>query len=219
MTRTTTDRDVRQHVTQALGADADDYDVEAITRALIDRYGLNLGAIDEDSEYLWAVAADHQRDQAPDPGAAFRAELSAAMSARQIGEPATWHSDGVAVTVVGSSRVNHSWPQPLARLTITTPDGDVEELDGVDLASWEELWARVHTAAEQWTDATDTLLAHLDGAHRGLVHAEAAATQARARRDILVRKASAAGVSAYRIAKILGVAESTIGRIIAGGAR
>lgn len=49
-------------------------------------------------------------------------------------------------------------------------------------------------------------------------HAELAALeQVRERRDELVRQVAATGTTPYRIAKLLGVAESTIGRIIARG--
>lgn len=211
---TITDRDVHDYTARVLDAVVDEYDVDAIVRDLIDQYGLR-ETYDDDE--LWPVVALHEKPAAVDvdPAEAFRDAMIATLATRQVGQPAVWSSEGVTVTIKGGSRVYHSWPQVLARVTIATPDGDAETINGEDLASWDELWSRVETARDGWSGATDPLLAHLRGAHAGLERAERAAATARSRRDALVREAATAGVTAYRIAKTLKVAESTIGRILA----
>lgn len=203
-----------QQVTAATDASEGEYDVEAITDELIAQHG-HVDIDDIDAGAFWGTVAAHEVEPAADPAEQFRADLSAAIAAAPAGTPATWTDGTVTLTVTGASRVSHAWPQPLAQIAITTPDGDSEQVDGwAQVASWDELWARVQAAGETWATDTDILVAQLAGAHAGLERAERAATQARARRDTLVREAAAAGVSAYRIAKRLGVAESTVGRIL-----
>lgn len=204
-----------EQVTAATDASEGEYDVEAITDALITQHGhADIDDIPADS--FWATITAHELEPAADPAEAFRADLSAAIAAAPAGTPAVWTDGTITLTVTGASRVSHNWPQPLAQITITTPDGDTEQVDAwAEVASWDELWARVQAAGETWADDADLRLARVAGAHAGLERAERAAAQARARRDTLVRETAAAGVSAYRIAKRLGVAESTVGRILA----
>jgi hypothetical protein len=69
-------------------------------------------------------------------------------------------------------------------------------------------------AADLWEIAKVMDLGVLHELHEQVRTAEAALTAAKAARDEAIRQADAAGLSAYRMAKRLGVAESTVGRIL-----
>jgi hypothetical protein len=61
---------------------------------------------------------------------------------------------------------------------------------------------------------TDTPLGAALAFHEYVTEYGARAEAARKKRDMLIVMANREGVSAYRISKALGVAESTVGRII-----
>jgi DNA-binding NarL/FixJ family response regulator len=61
---------------------------------------------------------------------------------------------------------------------------------------------------------TDTALGAALAFHEYLLECEYRTNEAREKRDALILEAHAQGKSAYRIAMALGVAESTVGRII-----
>lgn len=85
-----------------------------------------------------------------------------------------------------------------------TPDAEeIEELD--------ELRAR---AAEIDTDfSRDDMAGWLENAQRELLEAEQRTKELRARRDQVVRIALEGGMSGYRAAQVLGVSETTVGKI------
>jgi DNA-binding NarL/FixJ family response regulator len=60
---------------------------------------------------------------------------------------------------------------------------------------------------------TDTALGSAQAFHEYLIDHEEKAEGARKKRDALIIQARSDGVTAYRIAKALGLAESTVGRI------
>ncbi|MCX5046234.1 hypothetical protein OG921_23975 [Aldersonia sp. NBC_00410] len=156
-----------------------------------------------------------QVEQGPDsPSADFRRELSAAIAAAPAGTPAVWTDDVVTVEVTDASQRSPQWPQPLATVTISTPDGSSDVLWETAPASWDELWARVQMRREAWTNDRDELLADAVAAQTRLNRANAKAKEQLADRDAKVRRTKAHGVTPYRIAKELSVAESTIGRAI-----
>ena len=77
--------------------------------------------------------------------------------------------------------------------------------------SWEEIDVRHIGDGE--TEA-ELRLADI-GAHQlRVVRIESALAEARRERDRAVREAAADGVTAYRMAQVMGVAESTVGRIL-----
>jgi hypothetical protein len=60
---TLTDRDIRDQVQQACDASVGTYDVSAITRAIVDRYGLvDIDTIDDDEFWSLVMAHDTERD-------------------------------------------------------------------------------------------------------------------------------------------------------------
>lgn len=207
-----TDRDVRDMVALTLGDEVERFDVPAIAADLIAQFGLSEDYPDE--EY-WTAVRNHEKPEPVDPREAFQREMSAALTApREAGAPAVWADETVTVTVHGASRVNTSWPSPTARVTLSTPDGAQRTIDGEDIGSWDELWALVHEESEAWTSDTEALLTQARGAQDALDRAQQAVTQARARRDTLIREAAAAGISAYRIAQRLRVSQPTVGRVL-----
>lgn len=147
-------------------------------------------------------------------GGALQTGLGAAIAAAPSGQPAVWVGPDVTVQVYGASRVALTWPQPTAEVTITTPDGEVHRLDGADIPSWDRLAARVYMAADDWRVGADQVLRELGKRQRALDRAERTLTQVRAQRDAVIADAAAQGLSAYRVAHTLGVAESTVGRIL-----
>lgn len=205
-----TNRDVREQVVQALGDQAPMFDVEAIVADLLYRNGL---AGEYDDEEFWSVVAVHERPPTPDPREAFETDLTAEIRAHPT--PVRWADERTVVTMTGLGWARTTWPQLWGTtVTIATPDGAEHTVDGESIGSWDELWALVREAGEEWADDGDRLLAQAHGAQDVLDRAARAVQSARARRDVLIREASAAGVSAYRIAKRLGISQPTVGRVL-----
>jgi DNA-binding NarL/FixJ family response regulator len=134
----------------------------------------------------------------PSASDALRDAVLAALpgTARQIAEHIDWQTKALSRWDPGS-RIT-SVRATLSRLS---RGGEVIGDDGPD-----PLWLPA--------SAEGGLMSRLLDAHTRTIQAERAAADARSERDALVREASAAGITAYRIAKRLGVAESTIGRIL-----
>lgn len=205
-----TDRDVRRQVLAALDGQDAEYDVESIVRDLIDRHGL---AEQYDDEDFWSVVAEHERPEQVEPRVAFEEDLGAQM--RATPGPVQWTDERTTVTVAGGGWKRLSWPQPWGvHVTIATPDGVERTIDGEAIGSWDELWALVRDAGEEWDDETERLLTQARGAQDALDRAQRAVDKARRRRDVLIGQASAAGVTAYRIAQRLGISQPTVGRVL-----
>src|SRR5690606_8912451 len=149
-----------------------------------------------------------------DPAEQFRHELAVAIAAAPAGTPATWTGESATVTVIGASRVRLDWPQPVAEVTITTPDGAATTLDGGDIGSWGELWQHVQAAAATWQGDVDLVVDAAARRNRQLEQLERRAMQARARRNELLRTAHRRGVTAYRLSKRVGLSEGFVGRIV-----
>lgn len=105
-----------EQVTSATNSSDGEYDVDAITDALIAQH-VHVNIDDISADEFWPTVAAHEIEAAPDP-----AELSAAIESAPTGAPAVWTNGNVTLTVTGASRVSHTWPQPLAQIVITTPD-------------------------------------------------------------------------------------------------
>jgi len=58
MTKTITDRDMAEQVSRSLGADADDFDTDAIVEEIRKAYGL-IDIDDIDSDTYWALVERH----------------------------------------------------------------------------------------------------------------------------------------------------------------
>ena len=205
-------QDVTHWVTESLGASADEFDIDNIVSHIIRAHG-TVGSDGIEPDAFWAIVEHHTLAAVPAPIDVFHAELKTAMATAPIGKPAVWERDGARVEVTGASRVNDSWPQPLATITITVPGLEAETLPGSYFTSWGSLWSKLagmHLEAEYTLgDAISVIARH---------HAQSQAHQIKADqekelRNQAIRGAIKSGVTKYRIAKALGVAESTIGRI------
>src|SRR5690606_22994459 len=149
-----------------------------------------------------------------DPAEQFRHELAVAIAAAPAGTPATWTGESATVTVVGASRVRLDWPQPVAEVTITTPDGTTTTVDGGEVESWGALWSRIQEAVQQWEMTSDAPTRAAVQLQRKIAQMERQLSQLRARRDEQLRAARRAGVTAYRLAKLTGLAERSVGQIL-----
>lgn len=170
------------------------------------------GGAPVDADALWDIIA--RRYGQPDPAEQFRDELAVAIAAAPAGTPATWAGESATVTVVGASRVRLDWPQPVAEVTITTPDGAITTADGREVESWGALWSRIQDAVQQWEMAVDAPTRAAVQLQRQIGQMELRLSQLRARRDEQLRAARRAGVTAYRLAKLTGLAERSVGQIL-----
>lgn len=194
--------DLLRELSQVLPAD--EYDLDAITQEIITTHGLV--TLDELGDAYADIAIRHQ---VTDPAEAFAAEVVALVTATPTGEAAVWARDGVQVRIFGQSRATPTTPTPGARITI-------ESIEGTELVA-PETWADLHTTITDTLDQLerirDGLYEQVEGAQKRLEKAEQAATVARTDRDAMIRTLTSRGESKYRIAKRLGLAESTVGRV------
>src|SRR5690554_1371346 len=191
------------------GEDPTCYDIDAILTALaaVEQAG------EVDSDTFWLTVATFARPD-DDPADQFAGELAEAIRTAPVGTPATWQGEDVTVSVIGASRVRLDWPQPVAKVAITTPDGAATTLDGGDIGSWGELWQHVQAAAATWQGDVDLVVDAAARLNRQLEQLERQAMQVRARRNKLLQTAHRRGVTAYRMSKRTGLSESFIGRIV-----
>lgn len=208
-----TSGDVRAQVERLLGEQDGTYDVDAVTAGIVARWGL-VDVDDVPAEELWALVAEHDLGEALvelDPVEEIRAALVAAISTTPIGDTAQITHRGVEVRVYGASRVYHSWPQPLAELTIAG-----EPVAGESITSWADLAGRISAAADDVEADQAHARVEAQSWHAALRRAEREVEAARRHRDKAIASAVAAGVTPYRIAQDLGIAESTVGRLLRG---
>lgn len=146
----------------------------------------------------------------------LRDELAGAVAAAPASQAAAVQHGDVTITVTGMSRARVTWPDrsELSTVTIATPDGQVRQLRGEEIASWDDLAKRVAAAQEEWEADVSAALHELGRRQQTLDRLEREATRARARRDQVLAQARDLGVTAYRMAKTLRVAESTVGRAL-----
>lgn len=203
-----------EKITEALSPQAHDFDVDAIEQHLLDEFGT--ADIDKvGSEKFYDIAAQHVR---PDEKEAFQEGVVAAIKAAPMGKPAVYTHESVTVSIKGAARPSaHRWPQVLAQLTLSTPDGHTIDIHGESIASLNDLHQKVTDLAEDWERNTDALLYEASAGQSALTRAENELHQARSRRNAAILAASKAGISAYKIAKTLGIAESTVGRLLKTG--
>jgi len=191
------------------GEDPARYDLDAILTAL--------AAAEQDGEVdaatYWCIVGGLAHPD-EDPAGQFADELAEAIRTAPVDTPATWQGENVTVAVIGASRVRLDWPQPVAEVTITTPDGAATTLDGGDIGSWGELWQHVQAAAATWQGDVDLVVDAAARLNRQLEQLERQAMQVRARRNKLLQTAHRRGVTAYRMSKRTGLSESFIGRIV-----
>src|SRR5690554_4676033 len=190
------------------GEDPARYDLDAILTAL----DAAEQAGEVDAATFWLTVATFARPD-DDPADQFADELAEAIRTAPVGTPATWQGEDVTVAVTGASRVRLDWPQPVAKVTITTPDGAATTLDGGDIGSWGELWQHVQAAAATWQGDVDLVVDAAARLTRQLEQLERQAMQVRARRNGLLRTARRRGVTAYRLSKRIGLSEGFVGKI------
>lgn len=184
--------------------------VDGLDREAIDAIRDQLGGEPVDADALWDIIARRYSH----PAEQFRDELAVAIAAAPAGTPATWTGENATVTVVGASRAWLGWPQPVAEITITTPDGTTTKVDGGEVESWGALWSRVQDAVQQWEMTVDAPTRAAVQLQRKIGQLERQLSQLRARRDEQLRAARRAGVTAYRLAKLTGLAERSVGQIL-----
>lgn len=145
--------------------------------------------------------------QTPTPRESFDTDLPAAMRTTRVGRAATWTHPEYALTVrvTGHSRPNPTyWPQPTARVIITTPT-DETEIDGDDIGSWDALWDAIEQAEGEDAFLTEQASLDLRGHARRLAEAEALARSKAAERDGAIRKALRLGIPVPVVAEQSGV--------------
>src|SRR5690554_260290 len=167
------------------GEDPARYDLDAILTAL----DAAEQAGEVDAATFWLTVATFARPD-DDPADKFANELGEAIRAATCPAcSATWQGEDATVTVIGASRVRLDWPQPVAEVTITTPDGAATTLDGGDIGSWGELWQHVQAAAATWQGDVDVVVDAAARLNRQVEQLERRAMQVRARRNKLLQTA------------------------------
>ncbi|WP_141772872.1 hypothetical protein [Mycobacterium malmoense] len=203
-----TSADLRRGVESAVAAQDGQWDIDAITA---DLWHADYRDIDDvPQEEFWGIVARHAL---PDPGEAFRAELSAAIGRQSRSDrEAIWTDGIVTVRARGISRVNQTLPQPTAQFRIEAADSSLV-LPDADAVTWEMLWAAVCEARVCAQTAIARVTAELCMAARHCAQAEQALASAQAARARLVKSAAwmpvpdiaaAAAISPSMVYKILG---------------
>ena len=199
------------------GEDPARYDLDAILTALA--AAEQDGEVDAeqagevDSDTFWCIVATFAHPD-EDPADQFADELAEAIRTAPVDTPARWQGENVVVTVIGASRVRLDWPQPVAEVTITTPDGAATTLDGDAVGSWGELWQHVQAAVATWQGDVDLVVDAAARLNRQLEQLERQAMKVRARRNKLLQTAHRRGMTAYRLSKRAGLSERYVGRIV-----
>lgn len=145
--------------------------------------------------------------QALAPRESFDTALPEAMRTARRDRPATWtHPErDLTVRVTGHLRPNPThWPQPTARVIITTPTGETE-IDGDDIGSWDALWDAIEQAEAEDSLLTEQASLDLRGHARRLAEAESLARSRVAERDSAIRKALGLGIPVPVVAEQSGV--------------
>jgi hypothetical protein len=174
----------------------------------------------EEATVAWLGVRVETAGHVPVTGDRLRDEVAAAAAAaagRELGRPVLWADERVTMTITGFSRVNVTLPQPAGTIVITTPDGARTEIDGWEVESWDTVADIAERAGDQWEAAAGLRMSDLDQAQRLVAAAQERLTAARHERDQLIRQAARAGVTAYRVAQVTGLAQPSIGRIFGGG--
>lgn len=138
-----------------------------------------------------------------------------------------WAEHGIAegkhgrahVTISGFSRVNDTWPQPLARISVSyqREDGSIHKAtldDDEVLYSWDAVQDAIEDTIDDFI--SDEALAQLPHLGRRMREAQARLEAARKEAAEVAWRAYKHGVngpvSKYQIAKAAGLPEATVGR-------
>lgn len=203
---------MERQVSQVLSEYDGEYDIPAIAAEISNRGVTDIDHIDND--VFWSIADCHEVSKTPTPLDQFRIDLTAAIAAMSDKEPATWEGEYVRVEVYWADReCAGQWPKPGTKVIIASSYGSATT-SGEFWTSWESLWDRI-TREEDGLAAfaasqMDTLRAH----HRDMTAAQAALHKVRTIRDNTIRRAARAGISVYRMAHEIGIAESTVERVL-----
>jgi hypothetical protein len=211
--------DMTDSIAGALGDYGDDYDIDALTGELLERYGLvHVDSIP--TAEFWEIADRHQLPPVPDEPsdeARFDTEITAAITAeRPLGTPAVWQRGGITVHITGASRVNPALRLQGADVTITSTWGRTLAPRG--LATTGDLWRHVAPALAEWEQAVHAATEAADQARRAAGQARAAAEKAEreevaaetALRALLPDAAPSGTMSRDEVADYLGIAPASV---------
>lgn len=206
-----TSREIARQVREAIDTFADEFNIDAITATIIDRYGLiNVDTISEPD--FWEIVSENLLDVA-DPAQDFADDMRAAVVRTPVGQPARITVDNtVTVEAVGMARVRHL-PWLGATITITGPTRTLV-LDGANVTDWAELWGSVRDVLEEAAIIGETALTQAKALNRRVMKHQEQLARARNLRNGHIRAAYRAGTTKYVIAKQLRLSESLVGRVI-----
>lgn len=223
--------DIRDQVAQTLSDQAGCYDIDAIIR---DAYEYNPASSEwecvvDETEY-WQIVATHDltEQQKADATAAEQAAEAAGEALRQqIADAARRH---IATIKWGDFMISYSlefreggfdkWPtSEHFKLTIARPDGEATVV-GTEVGSWRALHDLLDEEASEWKADQEVMAKRAERALVAAAERRAAAQAeldaARAALDPAIRAALDTGMTAYRAAKITGLAQTTVARVRKG---
>ncbi|MFD6329227.1 hypothetical protein ACFWGI_06560 [Streptomyces niveus] len=210
--------DLADGVGLALGEDAEDYDIDAITEALREA-GAKSSVDDVSGPAFWDIVSRHlipPEEEAPTPLDQFKAEMRVAAQT-EVGVNAVWQRGGVTLEVSGHSRVSMLMPQVIATYQLTVVGSEPVRLTPGQVESWSRLWETVESRLYEWTAAVEEARkvyeAKSHEARLAREKADRAAGEAeRARRELAVLQPEPATMSKDEVADYYGIAPGSVAR-------